>query len=205
MKSQLKEHICCVCVCVWSDLFLWFRTPSPLPSFWGCACTALWRWCTQRTPEEEREKKKEPTVTHKLYIKALILSKSPSLIFPSRSKKTLGASGLFIFNFLKAAPIDTLLFSITLCKWRCAGWEKAPRPEFVSHRRLGGVWGEVRGALPWIRHGRRRSGRCISVGFSWLARGHRRTDMWAGRWSSARPVGKHTHTQTMKTGQGKRK
>lgn len=101
----------CVCVCVrtrahvcLSDLVLWFRTPSPLQSSWGCVCRALSHWCTQHTPNRGKAK-----ITQKTLHQRLIPSKSPSLIFFfSRSTKNFQARGLSSQTFSK--PHDRCAF-----------------------------------------------------------------------------------------------
>ncbi len=179
-----------------SDLDLWFHTPSPLQSSWGCVCRALSHWCTQHTPKRgiKNAKIAQKNFTSKTNpFKVTLID-----FFFSRSKKTLRPEG-FHLQLFKAAPIDTLLFCIALCKWRCASPGECVSASICVTSPL---WclrccvGWARGALPWIRHGRRRSGRCTSAGFFALAKGHRRTDRWAGRWFSARPVEKHTHRHT---------
>ena len=189
-----------------SDLVLWFRTPSPLQSSWGCVCRALSHWCTQHTPNRGKAK-----ITQKTLHQRLIPSKSPSLIFSLAVRKTFRPEGFHLKLFSK--PHDRCAFilhrvmQVEVCVCVCVCVSRESVSAWICVTSL--LWcpwccvGWVRGDLPWTRRGRRRSGRCTSMGSFVQAKGHRRTDRWAGRWSSARPV-RNTHTHTLKTAWGVR-
>lgn len=126
----------------------------------------------------------------KTSLQRIILSKSPSLIFFPPALRKLEGQRAFISNFSKQPDQYTFLLHHIMKAQVCRRVSASICVTSLLWS-LRGCVGRAREASPWIRRGRRRSGRCTSAGSFWRARGHRMTDRWAGRWSWARPVGTH--------------
>lgn len=168
------------------DLGLWSRTPSPLQSSWGCVCRAPSHWCTQRTPKSRQK----PTITQNTS-RTNGFKVTPLTFLAARKLKTGRLSRQTFSKWCdQYAFILQGLIQDEVCREHVA-------PEKCVTLLLLWYEGWERGALPWIQRGRRHSARCIGEGFYGLAKGHRRTDRWAGRWSSTPPGGNtRTHSQT---------